>query len=59
MTWMLACSARNLCADMAAYPHRAAAAAQGSTHVKPMTGLAAIRRRARFAPAIAADSSSP
>jgi hypothetical protein len=31
---MSACSARNLCVDMAAYPHRAVAAAQAATHVQ-------------------------
>jgi hypothetical protein len=31
---MPACSARDLCAGMAAYPHRVADAAQGSAHVQ-------------------------
>jgi hypothetical protein len=31
---MLACPARDLCADMAAHPHRVVDAAQGSPHVK-------------------------
>jgi len=31
---MLACPARGLCADMAAYPHKGAGAAQGSPRVK-------------------------
>ncbi len=31
---MLACPARDLCADMATHPHRVVDAAQGSPHVK-------------------------
>jgi hypothetical protein len=31
---MSACPSRDLCADMAAYPHRAVVAAHGSAHVE-------------------------
>jgi len=31
---MLACPAKDLCADMTAHPHRDVVAAQGSPHVK-------------------------
>jgi len=39
-------SPRDLCADMAAYPHKAAAAAQGSAHVElSCRALACGKRR--------------
>jgi len=56
---MSACPARDLCADMAAHPHRVAAAAQGSTHVEYWTGPGAAWRRARFVPAIAGHRPKP
>ena len=36
---MLACPARDLCADVTAYPHRAVVAAHGSAHVENRIGL--------------------
>ena len=40
-------SPRDLCADMAAYPHKAAAAAQGSAHVELSCRALACGKRRR------------
>jgi len=55
-TWMPACSARNLCAGMAAYPHRVADAAQGSAHVQLWTPLMAPLLPLAFATLAAAPA---